>query len=239
MKRGFTLTEVLIALVIVGIVAAMTIPTFIQNHSEKQRIVKLKQIFSTLSEAYMFAVLNNGSPMEWGIVGLNNAEGAENIYNVLSQNLKVIKNCGQDGGCFYDGYYKILDGSNYNIIDKNFLNVHKFVLSNGTPMYIQTRSADCSEALDTIGGVCALIGVDLNGKAGPNTWGEDLFSFQLTRTGILPRGTIPRTGSNSFEGNCLHKNGPNWSCAGWVIYNENMDYLHCDDLSWDGKHSCK
>ena len=28
-------------------------------------------------------------------------------------------------------------------------------------------------------------------------------------------------------------------CTAWVIINENMDYLHCSDLSWTGKHSCK
>ena len=24
----------------------------------------------------------------------------------------------------------------------------------------------------------------------------------------------------------------------WVIYNENRDYLKCNDLSWDGKTKC-
>lgn len=27
-------------------------------------------------------------------------------------------------------------------------------------------------------------------------------------------------------------------CTAWVIFNENMDYLHCDDLSWNGKTKC-
>ncbi len=27
-------------------------------------------------------------------------------------------------------------------------------------------------------------------------------------------------------------------CAAWVIYNENLDYLHCNDLAWDGKTKC-
>ena len=30
-----------------------------------------------------------------------------------------------------------------------------------------------------------------------------------------------------------------YTCAAWIIYNENMDYLHCNDLSWDGKKRCK
>lgn len=32
-------------------------------------------------------------------------------------------------------------------------------------------------------------------------------------------------------------NGRN--CTAWLLYNENMDYLHCDDLSWTGKTKCK
>lgn len=30
-----------------------------------------------------------------------------------------------------------------------------------------------------------------------------------------------------------------FNCAAWVLYNENMDYLHCDDLSWGKKTRCK
>ena len=29
------------------------------------------------------------------------------------------------------------------------------------------------------------------------------------------------------------------SMTAWVLHNENLDYLHCNDLSWDGKHSCR
>ena len=47
--------------------------------------------------------------------------------------------------------------------------------------------------------------------------------------------------------NRLHKHpypeyyggGNMYSCTAWVLYNENMDYLHCDDLSWTGKTKCK
>ena len=27
-------------------------------------------------------------------------------------------------------------------------------------------------------------------------------------------------------------------CAAWVLLNENLDYLHCADLSWNGKKKC-
>lgn len=39
-KTGFTLAEILITLGIIGIVAAMTIPTIIANYKEKKLITK-------------------------------------------------------------------------------------------------------------------------------------------------------------------------------------------------------
>ena len=30
-----------------------------------------------------------------------------------------------------------------------------------------------------------------------------------------------------------------YACTVWVLYDENMDYLHCNDLSWTGKKTCK
>ena len=41
-KCAFTLAEVLITLGIIGVVAALTIPTLISKYQEKQTIVKLK-----------------------------------------------------------------------------------------------------------------------------------------------------------------------------------------------------
>lgn len=30
------------------------------------------------------------------------------------------------------------------------------------------------------------------------------------------------------------------ACTAWVVYNENLDYLHCPDkLDWDKASSCK
>ena len=47
---------------------------------------------------------------------------------------------------------------------------------------------------------------------------------------------------SSFENKCnmskkTDANG--YGCTAWVLQNENLDYLHCNDLSWDGKHSCR
>lgn len=63
--------------------------------------------------------------------------------------------------------------------------------------------------------------------------GADLFYFRITNSGVIPEGM--KNYVNEFNDDCY---GSGYSCTAWVIYNKNLDYLHCDDLSWDGKHSC-
>lgn len=50
---AFTLAEVLITLGIIGIVAAMTIPTLITNHQKRQTVVKLQRAISVMNQAYL------------------------------------------------------------------------------------------------------------------------------------------------------------------------------------------
>jgi hypothetical protein len=94
--------------------------------------------------------------------------------------------------------------------------------------------------LPALSSVCGSIFVDVNGAKPPNVLGKDLFSFYLTTKGIIPRGTAQQTGDYSFDNSCKNatQSGKGYSCAAWVIYNENMDYLHCNDLSWSGKLKC-
>lgn len=51
MKKGFTLAEVLITLVIIGVIAAMTIPTLMNSTNNQEFRVGLKKAISTLNQA--------------------------------------------------------------------------------------------------------------------------------------------------------------------------------------------
>ena len=55
-KAAFTLAEVLITLGIIGIVAAMTIPTLIADYQEKVLVTKVKQGHSQLMNAIQLYV---------------------------------------------------------------------------------------------------------------------------------------------------------------------------------------
>ena len=59
-QKAFTLAEVLITLSIIGVVAAMTVPTLMSNTSNQQHVTALKKAYSTLSNAMKMMPVNLG-----------------------------------------------------------------------------------------------------------------------------------------------------------------------------------
>jgi len=136
-----------------------------------------------------------------------------------------------------EGPIKTLDGRDYNDYNNNS-NEYKFILTDGTTMWFYWNGGNaCTPDTDE----CGNIKVDINGKKGKYAFGRDVFIFNITPKGIVPAGMQGAT-AQSFEDTCnmskkTDANG--YGCTAWVLHNENLDYLHCDDLSWDGKHSCR
>ena len=59
-KMGFTIAEVLITLVIIGVIAAMTIPTLMNNTNKQEYVSKLKKAYATLSQATNRIIADEG-----------------------------------------------------------------------------------------------------------------------------------------------------------------------------------
>lgn len=60
MKKAFTLAEVLITLGVIGVVAAITIPTLIENHQKRTVETRLKKFYSNMSQAIQMWKLSEG-----------------------------------------------------------------------------------------------------------------------------------------------------------------------------------
>ena len=58
-KIAFTLAEFLIILGIIGVVAALTLPSVIERHQKLETVTKLKKAYSTLSQAIERAKVDN------------------------------------------------------------------------------------------------------------------------------------------------------------------------------------
>lgn len=230
-KAAFTLAEVLITLGIIGVVAAMTMPSLIQNYQEKATVTKLKKCYSLVSQAYV-SILND----EGGSDTLQAGDDLE-MMEKFGKYLKYQKTCGRNKGCFPNVTYKSVTGNGYSKWEDDTTDRSRAILTDGT-LIMFNKSA-------MLGGnegnyLYAQIYVDINGFKGPNQLGRDFFYFYISPEKIVPAGAKALEEKNEdqkFTKNCIQQNG--YACAAWVIYNENMDYLHCKDLSWDGKHSCK
>ena len=65
MKKGFTLAEVLITLGVIGIVAAMTMPTLIANHQKEVVATSLRKAYAELNLALQMAISDYGDVSTW------------------------------------------------------------------------------------------------------------------------------------------------------------------------------
>lgn len=230
-KAAFTLAEVLITLGIIGVVTAMTMPSLIQNYQEKATVTKLKKCYSLVSQAYV-SILND----EGGSDTLQAGDDLE-MMEKFGKYLKYQKTCGRNKGCFPNVTYKSVTGNGYSKWEDDTTDRSRAVLTDGT-LIMFNKSAMWGGNEGNY--LYAQIYVDINGFKGPNQLGRDFFYFYISPEKIVPAGAKALEEKNEdqkFTKNCIQQNG--YACAAWVIYNENMDYLHCKDLSWDGKHSCK
>ncbi len=251
-KSAFTLAEVLITLGIIGVVAAITFPSLIQRNIEKQRVAQLKKAYSELSQAYNLAVEEFGSPTEWGMGGMRDPRSHRIMANNMKKFLKLsedcvdmpdpqaLKICGHQDKI---GKRRVNDDI-YKSTTENY--GRSVILGDGTTVAFSVYSGQCNHQYGAAKNVCGSIAVDVNGSKYPNQSGEDQFSFFFTKDKLVPAGI--KGSYITFERACnrtidlpypTHNSGNMYACTAWVLYNENQDYLHCDDLSWDGKHSCK
>lgn len=230
-KAGFTLAEVLITLGIIGVVAAITFPTLIQKQQEKVLITQLKEAYSVLSQAITLTYTDVGYVFS---------------YKDFLKHLKTNKICEQTfDGCANKArtnitktQTKYFGGSDSLSSRYTYAN-----LSNGTIIRMDNQTLDCTNSL-TGNASCGEIAIDVNGENGPNAFGQDVFYFYFTKKGIIPfgaqedeRNPFERCVSGYLKDEVLKYDG--YECTAWALYNENMEYLRCKDLSWNGKKRCK
>jgi prepilin-type N-terminal cleavage/methylation domain-containing protein len=233
-SQGFTLAEVLITLGIVGIVAALTLPGLVTSYKERVVVTKLKKAYSALSQAYLLAQQEHGEVSGWFSEMNDINDRHEVFFNNIKPYLKVSKECGVSvKGCLAPGYAKNFQGdtdssANYETMD------YKFIMSDGilVILHVNNIALTCKDNEP-----CAAFRVDVDGGfKGPYTYGKDIFHFGATPTRVYPLGMPDDTNNPCSITSTSSRNG--MGCAAWVLSFENMDYLHCDELSWDGKKKC-
>lgn len=85
-KKGFTLAEVLITLGIIGVVAAMTIPTLMNQTGQAEFKTGFKKIVSTLSQAITMNVALNSTDFS----NLGNSNTTDSVYEMFNSRMNVM-----------------------------------------------------------------------------------------------------------------------------------------------------
>ena len=197
-KCAFTLAEVLITLGIIGVVAAMTLPTLINMTNKKELEVALKKTYSELNQASMLFKENEGYSVADAMNGL--AEGYQQYKDTINTFIK-----------YFQGGHKYSNATHSNVDEIEGYIIH-FLDGRQTNRLVCNNSGYYT---DNTGRIFAfndgpansnengpVICVDTNGEKRPNRYGYDIFLFLFTIDGhIIPMGQEHKnnpatTGSN-------------------------------------------
>ena len=175
MRKAFTLAEVLITLGVIGLVAAMTLPSLIGNYQKKEIVVRLKVAYSLLNQAIEQSQQINGDISSWNFGnGHGNAsEGVTFIDTYITPYLNVIRKCYLS--CVPKVTKHTLSGKEYRFYLEDITYPGRSIfLANGMQIWVYTDS----DKEPKIAGIV----VDINADRRPNLVGRDIFFFELTNT---------------------------------------------------------
>ena len=182
MQKGFTLSEVLITLGIIGIVSVLTIPSIMKNYKNRMYVAQLKKIQAQISDAAVSMMnddnVSNFSETKIGVACPANTADIDcpsGLQYFFNQYFKVIKSdcgTGKDNSCVAPAdAYKHLDGTG--------------TLSLPNSYCIQTINGATICSFYNPDNKCLSMIVDVNAQAEPNTIGRDVFSMDIHQDGSI------------------------------------------------------
>ncbi len=209
-KRAFTLAEVLITLTIIGVVAAMTLPSIKQKIDARTNMTTLKKTYSILQQATNMAIAENENPIYWGMKD-NSTESVTNVYNYLKPHFNMMRECPNTPGCW--GYpMKYLKGTTYWEAHSTTWYQYAFTLPDGVSVLIDIYPANQMYSMFGLNNIdydAAVFFVDVNSEKNPNQLGKDVFCFVITEKGLIPAGKDSTSDCNE------HGNG--FQCTSRII----------------------
>ncbi len=175
-KCAFTLAEVLITLGIIGVVAALTLPTLIGNYQKQALATQTKKFYSMMSQAVKQYMADEGvddlrnTPLASdNYEDTASPEAIESIRNFVTKYLKVVEECDHEANNCFAEKYKSWDGEESSFTTYML----DYVLSDGSVIKIGYMYTPIS------------LYVDVNGKKGPNRVGYDLWSMDIFYDGVI------------------------------------------------------
>lgn len=248
---AFTLAEVLITLGIIGVVAAMTIPTLVNNYKEKELITKTKKTYTSIAQALELAQAYYETPGD-NVSLFSSDKNSEQITKELAKYFNGAKFCqaGADTKGCKDLNYKIKyasilesNGSN-NAAITSMTGYPRIVLNYGAVIGVSTRQSNCADyttsgtIMNSDGSIkrnpdgtiaswtqtrnnCGVLVFDVNGSQRPNQFGRDAFEVNVFRDRI-GAGYWGAMGTSTLTNILTNKKDP-------FVYS---DYSESDEFEW-------
>lgn len=198
-KKAFTLAETLITLSIIGVIAAITVPTLMSNVNKQIYVVGLKKAYSQLSNAMkMIPIAENCPSDDYVCAGVEYRTNLkffdqEKLPSAIASQLKARP--------FIDPKYKIVTGTGSKVCTSE---------SNGC--YITDDGMIFGSYYPT--GFGDYIFFDVDGTKSKQTFGRDVFVFTIAAEGCNGRAPEIRMGTVIPNGAKLHErcyyNGAYW-----------------------------
>ena len=207
-KLAFTLAEVLITLGIIGVVAAMTLPTLIANYQKQETISKLQKVYTILNQAFKLSEVDNGEFEYWTYNGPE-----EYFEKYWKPYFKIAKMCNTYKECDYSSVTPFISlrgiyDNTVTVVEQN--QRRTFITTDGMVLIISISTGSGTGVDPVISNLNIFI--DINGSNRPNQYGKDVFITDVTAKGVLAKGydlstdEVNRECSKSEKGEyCLSK----------------------------------
>ena len=229
---AFTLAEVLITLGIIGVVAAMTMPTLIKTYQKQVALAQLKENYSLVNQAIKLAEVQNGEVKYWDFT-----DAEKILFDYIAPNIKSKKFSGKEHKygslCFSETAlnYKFLDGSTAGVplLD----NSPSIKLPTGA--CIGLNRGNIEEDTGRPSPFASIVYLDINGsQQTPNMLGKDLFLFKIGERGELvpyTQGINIKNAKNCLGDGCCNKEALYGGrvCAAVIMYDS---WQMKDDYPW-------
>lgn len=179
---AFTLAETLITLAIIGVVAALTIPSMVSKYQKRVYVTGLQKNYAVLTEAFKAAQIENGDATGWDWTD------TEKITDILSKYLKVEKKYPPNSDlykamCYEEGGYTHKENSfnpQYMWLSQIWQISSPFISNKTASMKLINGACIGVNPLDSAYASYREIFLDINGSnKKPNVAGKDLFFFYI------------------------------------------------------------
>lgn len=166
-KYGYTLSEVLVVVAIIGVVFTLALGTVFADINKNRTAIQLKQFYSILSNAFVMQQSKTGMPSSWDVPDTFSEESSYNVFkDILKPNLMIARDCKNSTTEQCDFNFKELDGTEKSLNST----WNRFFLNNG--MFVATQYV-----VDPNYKVIYIY-ADVNGKKRLNVTGRDIFMFE-------------------------------------------------------------